>query len=226
VSDDESTIQISKIAAAQRQLDAAIRMFFQREDELAIHTVAAAALQILRDVTKDRGDHFTSDVFREGILNFARQYVQGTLSPDKRAMAEGSSYITALAERICREGDNFDKRSIRVDISKKEEHELWLSETTVFLKHADRDPKGFLSVGRLDNERMLIGTCVAYVNLMNQQTPEIEAYHVFWRIKNGASINTEDEAQLLAEQLQSMGEAQRYARCAKFIRDAKAKKMK
>jgi hypothetical protein len=38
-----------------RQLDAAIRMFFAREDELAIHTLACGAFRILRDVTKKRG---------------------------------------------------------------------------------------------------------------------------------------------------------------------------
>ena len=82
----KSTIQISKIAAAQRQLDAAIRMFFQTEDELAIHTVTAAAFQVFRDLTEERGGHLTKEVFRSGILNIAQQYVAGTLSPDKKAM--------------------------------------------------------------------------------------------------------------------------------------------
>jgi hypothetical protein len=36
-----STILINKMAAASRQLNAAIRMFFVKEDELAIHTVAS-----------------------------------------------------------------------------------------------------------------------------------------------------------------------------------------
>jgi hypothetical protein len=98
VSEFEITIQISKIAAAQRQLDAAIRIFFQREDELAIHTLAAAAFQILRDVTSQRGDHFTSEVFRSGILSIVQQYVQGTLPPDKKAMIEGSSLMPTIAE--------------------------------------------------------------------------------------------------------------------------------
>jgi hypothetical protein len=82
----KDTLQISKIAAAQRQLDAAIRMFFDQEDELAIHTVAAAAFQVLRDVTKKRGRHFTLEVFRTGIWVIAKQYADGTLPPDKLAM--------------------------------------------------------------------------------------------------------------------------------------------
>lgn len=111
-------MQISKIAAAQRQLDAAIRMFFQREDELAIHTVAAAAFQILRDITKRRGRHFTSEVFKAGLLSIAKQYVQGTLLPHEKAIVEGS-IIAELAEHIRVQGDSFDKEWIDVNISKR-----------------------------------------------------------------------------------------------------------
>jgi hypothetical protein len=116
----KGTVQISKIAAAQRQLDAAIRMFFQREDELAIHTVTAAAFQILRDVTRKRGGHFTNEVFRSGILNIAQQYVAGTFPPDKKAMIEGSilmPMIEGLAEDIRVQGDNANKERIHVNVS-------------------------------------------------------------------------------------------------------------
>jgi hypothetical protein len=102
-------------------------MFFQREDELAIHAVTAAAFQILRDVAKQRGGHFTSEVLKEGILGIAQQYVQGTLPPDKKAMIEGSSLmptIAELAEDIRVQGDNFDKERIRVNVSKQHEHRL------------------------------------------------------------------------------------------------------
>jgi hypothetical protein len=74
------TLHINKIAAASRQLDAAIRMFFAREDELAIHTVANAAFRVLRDVMAQRGRNYTSEVFREGTYTLARQYAEGTLS--------------------------------------------------------------------------------------------------------------------------------------------------
>ena len=45
-------ISVTKIQAAQRQIDAAIRMLFRNEDPVAIHTVAMAGFQILRDITK------------------------------------------------------------------------------------------------------------------------------------------------------------------------------
>lgn len=45
-------IKVTKLEAAQRQIDAAIRLLFKNEDPVAIHTVAAAGLQILKDLAK------------------------------------------------------------------------------------------------------------------------------------------------------------------------------
>jgi hypothetical protein len=47
--------RISKQEAAVRQLTAAIRLFFQQGDTFAVHTLAAAALQILLDLGKREG---------------------------------------------------------------------------------------------------------------------------------------------------------------------------
>jgi hypothetical protein len=124
-------------------------MFFQREDELAIHTVAAAAFQILRDIKKQRGSHFASEVFKRGIWGIAQQYVQGTLRPEIRASIEGSNLMPAIAElaEYIRAGGNSDEARIKLNLSRQREHEMWLSETTAFLKHADRDPDGAPSIG-------------------------------------------------------------------------------
>jgi hypothetical protein len=55
MSETTATVHLTKLAAAQRQLNAAIRMLLRNEDELAVHTVAAAAFRILRDIKKKHG---------------------------------------------------------------------------------------------------------------------------------------------------------------------------
>jgi hypothetical protein len=45
--------KISKLEAGRRQLDAAIRMFFENEDVLAVHTLSRAAFRVLYDITKE-----------------------------------------------------------------------------------------------------------------------------------------------------------------------------
>lgn len=46
---------IAKLDAAERQLAQAIRLFFERGDEIAVHTLASAAYQILSDICAKRG---------------------------------------------------------------------------------------------------------------------------------------------------------------------------
>jgi hypothetical protein len=46
---------VSKLEAADRQLRVAIRLFFERKDLIAIHTLAAAARGILRELARPRG---------------------------------------------------------------------------------------------------------------------------------------------------------------------------
>lgn len=54
---------VSKIDAARRQLDCAIRLFFSDDDSLAIHTLGHAAFKIVFDLyPKQRGDGFDRDL--------------------------------------------------------------------------------------------------------------------------------------------------------------------
>ncbi len=53
--DDAVKITISKLAAARRQLDCAIELWFRESDQISIHTLAAAAYQIIHDINQQRG---------------------------------------------------------------------------------------------------------------------------------------------------------------------------
>ena len=109
--------------------------------------------------------------------------------------------IAELAEHVRMQGDSFDKERIHVNVSEKDEHKLWLSKTTVFLKHAERNWMIFFLRITLNNEKMLIGTCAAYVELINQPTPEITAYFAFWSVRNNSAHDMADEVQPLRQLL-------------------------
>ena len=47
--------KLTKLDVARRQIDEAIRMFFDRRDPIAEHTVTSAAAQVLSDLGKTRG---------------------------------------------------------------------------------------------------------------------------------------------------------------------------
>lgn len=47
--------KINKMDSAKRQLNEAIKMFFEGRDSISIHTIACAAQQILLDLREDKG---------------------------------------------------------------------------------------------------------------------------------------------------------------------------
>jgi len=54
-------VTVNKLDAARRQIDEAVRLLFENRDPVAIHTLAAAAFEILRDLCKKTDD---SEVLR------------------------------------------------------------------------------------------------------------------------------------------------------------------
>ena len=66
--------QVSKLEAARRQIDAAIRMLFNEEDNLAVHTLAWAAHCVVRDVAKATGKaNLLSDFFERHLDSHYRE---------------------------------------------------------------------------------------------------------------------------------------------------------
>ncbi len=51
----KKTIVVTKLDAAKRQLEMAIRLYFREEDPVSIHTLVCAAYNVIRDVTKQQG---------------------------------------------------------------------------------------------------------------------------------------------------------------------------
>jgi hypothetical protein len=57
-------LKVNKPEAARRQLDSAIRMLFENEDPIAIHTLCMAAFRILRDLAEKGGDSYIHKVVK------------------------------------------------------------------------------------------------------------------------------------------------------------------
>lgn len=64
-------ITISKLDAARRQLETAIRLYFANGDPVSIHTLAAAAYNIVKDVNKNRGG--TPLFLKEEFLDYIKE---------------------------------------------------------------------------------------------------------------------------------------------------------
>jgi hypothetical protein len=74
-----AALHVTKLAAAKRQLQAAIRLFFLKEDELAVHIVASAAYGLLKGLKRDRGQNEAADSYRTTFFYLVRDFRRGTL---------------------------------------------------------------------------------------------------------------------------------------------------
>jgi hypothetical protein len=174
----QATVHITKIAAAKRQLEAAIRMFFTREDELAIHTVAAAAFRVLRDIKGKRGSSFAADVMKEALYDFTRRYMEGTLRADEVEHLKAAGllpFIISLVGRINSDGGKFDREQISVQMDFQAEQRMFPSAVANFLKHADRDVGAHL-VEEVKNLDLLIRATAAYLQLIKDRSPELTVF--------------------------------------------------
>jgi hypothetical protein len=100
---------------------------------------------------------------------------------------------------------------------------VWPSKAANFLKHADRDPEGHLVVGEVETERVLVGACAAYVDLMRMPTPEMTAYYAFWAVENEMEPGPREVDMQLWQRLKSTERTGRHSICAEFIRGTRNK---
>jgi hypothetical protein len=63
-------LHVSKLDAARRQLETAVRLYFSDGDPVSIHTLTAAAHTVLTDINKARGG---TPLLKESIVTFAKK---------------------------------------------------------------------------------------------------------------------------------------------------------
>lgn len=159
-----ASLHVTKLAAAKRQLQAAIRLFFFEEDELAIHTVASAAYGLLKDLKRDRGHSEAADSYRTTIFYLVRDFRRGTLpahfTSDPGIMAE----VERISDQLSPITADSKLSDVKVTISPDIERQYWNENNRAanFLKHADRDINVTFPLDKIDNHLLLLKCCSAY----------------------------------------------------------------
>jgi len=177
-------IFIRKEAAAQRQLDAAIRMTLAGEDELAIHPVAAAAYTVLRDLKKKHGRRELADGLGLGIFLFASDLVSEKIDELPTEIAESKMLVQFIAEVAVaiRRGEIKNEQDVSRKLAISDETSHWnqFNWAANFLKHADRDSASTLALEDVNNDLLVMQAIAAYVELMGtgSSTPEMLVYGI------------------------------------------------
>ncbi|SRR6266571_1027376 len=144
-----SEVHITKPAAAQRQIDAAIRIYFSGEDQLAVHTIVAAAHGILVNLDEKRGKPIMNDVYAEALEKVIDKLQLKKIS--NAEIAQNVPSFKAFIQGMRRKPGNF-------------------------LKHADRDPHKSLDASTLGTEHLLLEACTLYKELGLKTTREMYTY--------------------------------------------------
>jgi hypothetical protein len=139
-------VHITKQAAAQRQIDAVIRILFSGEDPLAVHTVVAAAHSILADLNKNYRKPFVMN----GIYLHALNQLHEHFLPD-------------------------ETNKWNLQDFKKWFHDV-RNQPANFLKHANRDADKALNPATLETDHLLLEACALYMELGFEPTPEMYAF--------------------------------------------------
>ena len=218
--EEEAAVYVNKIAAAIRQLNAAIRMYFSEEDELAIHTVVSAAFRILRDVSNKRGKNFGSRVLHAGICGLAEQIALGKLPKEiMKSLRESGSLqlFNDIAEKIRNEGKLFNRDSVEIVLDHQQEQRFWPSNIANFLKHADRDTDATLQVKNLDNGELLMAASAASLELMKTPTAEIVVFGSYWVVKHDPIDELGGDYTPVIRQLRNLDAEKRIAKCKELL---------
>ncbi|MYH58953.1 MAG: hypothetical protein F4145_13380 [Boseongicola sp. SB0675_bin_26] len=183
-------VLINKLAAAEQQLAAAIRMYFMEEDALAIHSVASAAHSLYADLLRHRGKDPAFHIFGFGVLSVAKRYVDGDLTnKDLESWGEGTLEAIQPFVDILRENPELDINEFTVSGSAEEARKFYgkIRHAYNFLKHADRDASAVLDSAKINNEDLLYQAINCSLHLNCQLTPEKEffvaAMHAFGKLE-------------------------------------------
>lgn len=220
-----ASLHVTKLAAVKRQIQAAIRLFFLEEDELAIHTVASAAYGLLKDLKRDRGQSEAADSYRTTFFYLVRDFRRGTLpahfTSDPSIMAE----VERIADQLSPITADSKLSDVQVTISRDLEKQYWNENNRAanFLKHADRDTDGTLQLEKIDNNLLLLKCCSAYRDIapddLGNEGLTFEAFTAANNPSRKATVSTFDS---LVESMRRMPSEHRLELYYKVIIDLNA----
>lgn len=215
-----TSIHVNKLLAAKRQLQAAIRMYFQPEDEFAVHTVAAAAYGLLKDLKKSRGMSEAADnylvMFFYAVRDFRRGTLPSHLSNDPLFMAE----VERWAEKLPQITADSKLTDLRASISPELERRYWsdTNRAANFLKHADRDVEKAINLQAINNRLLLLKCVSAYQDLAPDDLGrEGIVFSAFIRANDDSSQQKNSQLESLAALIRNVPAEHKYQFCYRVI---------
>lgn len=168
---------IDKAGAAERLVVSAILMAERGEDPLAIHVVAASALNVLRDLITKAGDEYVDQILKVGAFTIASAQVKG-----EPVMLPTNAAMDAVVEKVVggiEAGELTQASDLTITLTAAERRQLldYIVKPYNFLKHADRDPLATLDESDIDADGVIAHALTALSMVCPAKSlPEIKPY--------------------------------------------------
>jgi hypothetical protein len=174
----DKKIEVSKLDAARRQLRTAIRLWFMEDDPVSVHTLAAAAHEIVHTLFRRKGHKgllFDSDVIKDEYRSEAAKLIKSSATFFKHAQKDPEAIIQfdpVINEALL----FFATIGIRqIDQASGEEEEIFLHWLAIHRPDIS-------AMGKIFEERLPIET-LQDVRSMNRRQYFEEAVAVYRRLK-------------------------------------------
>jgi hypothetical protein len=165
---------ITKTDAAERQLNTAIRLFFENRDHLSSYVLAFASREVTDGVIKSR----RSEIYQRELARVG--------DPLKVRLSYWEEITDVLIDK-----DKFNKNfKGKFDKNFKKLHNKWQS----FLKHADKDPDAEIKPVKTKHLAMVILTAIQNYTLLTQHwTIEMKTFFSWFVVAEPQLMKSEPE---------------------------------
>lgn len=166
---------INKLSVGERQLAAAIRMYFLEFDPLAVHTVSSAAHNVLADLLQDRGKDASVHGVIYGIMRAAKDLHSGEITEGEiREWGDGALELIKEYSELFEDNPDLDIDQISSSAPPDHQRAYWSDRRRAYnyLKHADRDARVLLDEATINNEDVILQAIVCSQHLNTKHTPE------------------------------------------------------
>lgn len=220
-----ATVHVSKLAAAQRQLGAAIRMFFSEEDDLAIHTIASASYQLIKGIKMARSKNEATDFYLTSIFYAVRDYRLGTLPSHMTSDPDLMEWVRNTARDLPIEATS-KLEEVSAYLTTDDAKKYWCKRNRAanFLKHADKDANAHIALDEIDNRDLIMQVLSAYSDLLKDGLgAEGRVFWLFSSVSHGDSRGLPENWRKVGDRLLAIDANCRRKFCAELIDKLNAK---
>ena len=211
---------INKLSVGERQLAAAIKMYFLEMDPLAIHTVSSAAHNILADLMKNRGKDASIHGFIVGLFSAAKDLHEGKINEEEiSTWGDGEIELVKQYRSLFEVNPDFNIDGISSSAPPDYARLYWANRRRSYnyLKHADRDAREFLDESALNTEDTIFQAIACSQHLNMKVTTE--KYFFYCAMIALGKLNNDDKQPFeLALLMSGMPEEEIMALGRRFLR--------